>query len=33
MKARSSRKVISLRDVEFIELTGYANVLMVHLTT
>jgi len=33
MKARSSSKVISLRDVEFIELTGFANVLMVHVTT
>jgi len=33
MKARSSSKVISLRDVEFIELIGFANVLMVHVTT
>jgi len=33
MKARSSSNVISLRDVEFIELTGFANVLMVHVTT
>jgi len=33
MKARSSSKVISLRDVDFIELTGIANVLRVHVST
>jgi hypothetical protein len=33
MKARSSSKIISLRDVEFIELTGFANVLIVHVST
>jgi len=33
MRARSSSKVISLRDVEFIELTGFANVLIVHVST
>jgi hypothetical protein len=32
-RARSSSKVISLRDVEFIELTGFANVLIVHVST
>jgi len=33
MRARSSSKVISLRDVEFIELNGFANVLTVHVPT
>jgi len=33
MRARSSSKVISLRDVEFIELTGFANVLSVQMST
>jgi len=33
MRARSSNKVISPRDVEFIELTGFANVLIVHVST
>jgi hypothetical protein len=31
MRARSSSKAISLRDVEF-ELTGFANVLIVHVS-
>jgi len=33
MRARSSSKIISLEDVEFIELTGFANVLIVHVST
>jgi hypothetical protein len=33
MRARSYNKVISIRDVEFIELTGFANVLIVHVST
>jgi hypothetical protein len=33
MRARSSSKVISLRDIEFIELTGFAEVLRVHVST
>jgi hypothetical protein len=33
MTARSSNKIISLRDVEFIELTGFAIVLIVHVST
>jgi hypothetical protein len=33
MRARSSSQVISLRDVEFIEITGFANVLIVHVST
>jgi len=33
MRARSSSKFISLRDVEFIELTGFANVLIVKVST
>jgi len=33
MRARSSSKVISLGDVEFIELTGFANMLIVHVST
>jgi len=32
MRARSSSKVISLRDVEF-ELIGFANVHIVHVST
>jgi len=32
MRARSSSKVISLRDVEIIELTGFANVLILHVS-
>jgi len=33
MRDRFSNTVISLRDVEFIELTGFANVLIVHMST
>jgi hypothetical protein len=33
MRARSSSKIISFRDDEFIELTGFANVLIVHVST
>jgi hypothetical protein len=33
MRARSSSLVISLRDDEFNELTGFANVLIVHVST
>jgi len=33
MRARSSSKVISLRDVEFIELTVFASVLILHVST
>jgi hypothetical protein len=33
MRARSSSKAISLRDVEFTELSGFAKVLRVHVST
>jgi hypothetical protein len=33
MRARSSSKVTTLRNVEFIELTGFAYVLIVHVST
>jgi len=33
MRARSSSKVFSLRDIEFIDLTVFANVLIVHVST
>jgi len=33
MRAISFSKVISLRDVEFIELTGFAYVFIVHVST
>jgi len=33
MRARSSNKVISFRDVDFIELSGFPNVLIVYGST
>jgi len=33
MRARSSSKIISPRGVEAIELTGFANVLIVQVST